>query len=58
MKILIVKAHPSPLGHVHTIAETYAEAKRAKKHEVKVVDLYTDECKEGFLTFENIREMA
>jgi putative NADPH-quinone reductase len=57
MKILIVKAHPSPLGHVHAIAETYAKAKRAKKDEVKVVDLYTDECKEGFLTFENIREM-
>jgi NAD(P)H dehydrogenase (quinone) len=57
MKILIVKAHPSSLGHTHKIAETYAHAKRAKKHEVKVVDLYTDECKEGFLEFENIREM-
>ena len=57
MNILIVKAHPSSLGHVHAIAQAYAEAKRAKNHEVKIVDLYTDECKEGFLTFENIREM-
>lgn len=57
MKILIVKAHPSPVGHVHKIAETYAEAKRAKKDEVKIVDLYTDDCRDEFLSFGNIREM-
>lgn len=57
MNILIIKAHPSPLGHVHKIAETYAEAKKAKGHEVKVIDLYTDECHDEFLKFENIREM-
>lgn len=57
MNILIVKAHPSSLGHVHRIAQTYADAKLEKKHEVKIVDLYTDECHESFLAFENIREM-
>lgn len=57
MKILIVKAHPSTLGHVHQIAEAYAEVKRAKKHEVKIVDLYTDEYHDEFLKFENLREM-
>jgi NAD(P)H dehydrogenase (quinone) len=57
MNILIVKAHPSSLGHVHKIAETYAHAAKAKHHQVKIVDLYTDECHEGFLAFENIREM-
>lgn len=57
MKILIVKAHPSKHGHAHRVAEAYADSKRAKRHEVKIVDLYTDECKEGFLTFENIRKM-
>jgi len=57
MNILIVKAHPSPHGHAHKIAETYAEAKKAKNHEVKIVDLYTDDCHESFLAFENIREM-
>lgn len=57
MKILIVKAHPSPSGHVHKIAETYAHAKKAKGHEVKTVDLYTDECRDEFLKFDNIREM-
>lgn len=57
MKILIIKAHPSPLGHVHKIAETYAETKKSKGDEVKVVDLYTDECHDEFLAFENIREM-
>lgn len=57
MKILIVKAHPSPSGHVHKIAETYANAKKAKGHQIKIVDLYTDECHDDFLKFENIREM-
>lgn len=57
MKILIVKAHPSKHGHVHAIADTYAQAKKTKGDEVKIVDLYTDECHEGFLEFENIREM-
>jgi NAD(P)H dehydrogenase (quinone) len=57
MKILIVKAHPSPLGHVHQIAETYAKAKKAKGCEVKMVDLYAKENEEQFLTFTNIREM-
>ena len=57
MKILIVKAHPSPLGHVHRIAETYANAKKAKGHEVKIVDLYAPENKEEFLRFDNIRDM-
>lgn len=57
MNILIVKAHPSPLGHVHKIAETYADAKKAKKHDVKILDLYAKENCEEFLTFTNIREM-
>lgn len=58
MKILIVKAHPSPLGHVHKIAETYANAKKAKdNNEVKIIDLYAVENREEFLRFDNIREM-
>lgn len=58
MKILIVKAHPSKHGHVHAIADTYAEAKKAKGAEVKIIDLYAPENKEEFLKFENIREMT
>lgn len=58
MKTLIVKAHPSKLGHVHAIADTYAEAKKSKGWEVKVIDLYAPENKEEFLRFENIREMT
>lgn len=57
MNILIVKAHPSPHGHVHKIAETYAEAKKAKKNEVKIIDLYDPKNKEDFLCFDNIRDM-
>ncbi len=57
MNILIVKAHPSPLGHVHKIADTYAEAKKSQGHDVTIVDLYSQEYAEEFLTFTNIREM-
>ncbi len=58
MNILIVKAHPSPLGHTHKIAETYAEAKRVKGDEVRIVDLYAAENQCELLCFENIREMV
>lgn len=58
MNILIVKAHPSPLGHVHRIAETYTKAREAKKHIVKVVDLYSEKYTCELLCFENIREMT
>lgn len=57
MNILIVKAHPSPLGHVHRIAETYAKAKKKNNNAVKIVNLYAPENKEEFLRFDNIREM-
>ena len=57
MNILIVKAHPSPFGHTHKIADTYAQIKKAKHHDVKIVDLYSKEYAEDFLRFNNIREM-
>ena len=58
MNILIVKAHPSPLGHTHVIANTYAERKRAKGDEVKIIDLYAPENNCDLLCFDNIREMT
>jgi NAD(P)H dehydrogenase (quinone) len=58
MNILIVKAHPSPSSHTNRIAETYANAKKDKKHDVKIVDLYAKEYETCYLTFDNIREMV
>ncbi|MFA5131726.1 MAG: NAD(P)H-dependent oxidoreductase [Candidatus Paceibacterota bacterium] len=58
MNTLIITAHPSPAGHAHVIAKTYANAKKAKGHTVKIVDLYAKENREEFLTFTNIREMV
>lgn len=57
MNILIVKAHPSPSGHTHRIADTYAQAKRAKGAQVQIVDLYAKEYTCDLLCFDNIREM-
>lgn len=56
MKILIVTAHPSSLGHTHRIANTYLEAKKSKGHEVVLVDLYKEENQLPLFAFENIRE--
>jgi NAD(P)H dehydrogenase (quinone) len=56
MNILIVTAHPSSLGDTHTIAKTYAEARRSKGHVVTIVDLYAKEYVADFFKFENIRE--
>lgn len=58
MNILIVTAHPSPNGYTHNIAKTYAEAKRAKGHEIQIVDLYSEEYKVDSLKFTNIREFT
>ena len=56
MNILIVTAHPSSSGDTHTIANTYAEIKRAKGHVVEIVDLYAKEYAVDFFRYENIRE--
>ena len=56
MNILIVTAHPSSKGDTHTIANTYAEAKRAKGHTVEILNLYAPENRVDFFAFENIRE--
>lgn len=58
MNILIVKAHPSTLGHTHKIAETYANAKKEKKHTVQTLDLYAPENQCDLLCFESLREMT
>lgn len=57
MNILIVTAHPSSRGDTHTIANTYAEAKRSKGHVVEIVDLYAKEYATDYLRYENIREL-
>ncbi len=56
MNILIVTAHPSSTGITHSIASTYAEAKRVKGHAVEVVNLYAKEYRLDLLNFENIKE--
>ncbi|MCF7844144.1 NAD(P)H-dependent oxidoreductase [Candidatus Gracilibacteria bacterium] len=58
MNILIVTAHPSPLGDTHTIAKTYADAMLAKNNSVQIIDLYADEYKVEPLKFTNIREFV
>ena len=56
MNILIVTAHPSSHGYTHTIANTYADAKRAKKHNVEIVNLYAKEYKSDLLQYERLKD--
>jgi putative NADPH-quinone reductase len=58
MNILIVTAHPSPLGETHTIAKTYAEAKREQNNTVQIIDLYSQENKTELLTFSTLSEFT
>lgn len=58
MNILIVTAHPSPFGDTHTIAKTYADAKKEKGHTVQIVDLYSDEYKVDLLKYTSLREFV
>lgn len=57
MNILIVTAHPSSLGRTHLIAKTYAEAKKNKGHDVKLVDLYSKDYQVPLMAFEKIKDM-
>jgi len=58
MNVLIVTAHPSSHGDTHTIANTYADAKRNKGHTVEIIDLYAPQYKVDLFAFENIREFV
>lgn len=56
MNILIVTAHPSSKGDTHTIAATYADARRTKGHIIETINLYDKEYRTDLFEFENIRE--
>lgn len=58
MKILIIKAHPSSIGHTHKIADTYKSASEALGNEVRMHDLYKTNYQLPFLSFENPRELS
>lgn len=54
MKRLIITAHPSSTSFTHAIAQTYADSASG---EVEILDLYKTEHQQGFLNYENIREI-
>lgn len=56
MKSLIVTAHPSSQGFTHSIAAAYKKGREAKGHTAEILDLYKTDLKQGFFTFENLRE--
>lgn len=65
-KTLIITAHPSSKGFTHQIAAAFKESREKASGKkamaaggttVEILDLYKTDLKQGFLTFENIREM-
>ena len=56
MKTLIITAHPSSKGFTHKIAGAYKESAELAGGEVEIIDLYKELNKQGFLTFEDIKE--
>lgn len=57
-KTLIITAHPSSRGFTHAIASVIKDEREKNGYEVEVLDLYKTNLQQGFLTFENIREMT
>ena len=58
MKTLIITAHPSSYGFTHRIAEAYKAGAESVGVEVEILDLYKEPIKQGFLSFENIKEQV
>ena len=55
-KTLIVTAHPSSHGFVHSIAESYAQGVKENKGTAEILDLYAEENQQPFLKFEELKE--
>ncbi|MEI6553320.1 MAG: NAD(P)H-dependent oxidoreductase [bacterium] len=56
MKTLIITAHPSSQGFTHRIAESYKVGAESVGASVEILDLYKEPIKQGFLSFENIKD--
>ena len=56
MKILIIKAHPSPFGFTHKIADIYKDKAEKNGRIITVLDLYKPEWNQPYFAFENLKE--
>jgi len=54
MKSLIILAHPSQKSFNHAIAHVYKDASQ----DSEIIDLYDQEWKQDFLSFEDIKEIS
>lgn len=52
MNILIVTGHPKKESHTALIADTYKKESETLGHEVKMLNVYSDEFKLPYMTFE------
>ena len=57
MKTLIITAHPSSKGFTHQIAKNYKDGAEKSGREVAIMDLYSDEFKQDYLSFEEIKNI-
>jgi NAD(P)H dehydrogenase (quinone) len=58
MHTLIITAHPSSHGFTHKIAQSFIKSlSHNPQNTHEIIDLYDPEWKQGFLTFENIKDL-
>jgi len=57
MNVLIITAHPSSEGFTHQIASRYSESAEAVGKSVEIIDLYDPRNQQGFLAFEDMRDI-
>lgn len=56
--ILIIVAHPKEDSFSFAIANTYKESAQRRVEHVEILDLYRDEHKQPFFTYDNANEVA
>lgn len=57
MRKLIITANPSSKGFTHTIANELSRLSKERGDTVEILDLYKTELQQGFLTYENMKDI-
>lgn len=58
MRKLIIIAHPNPASLTHALANTYKNLSKKAGHTVEVLDLYTTELRQDFLTYTDPKQIG
>lgn len=58
MNTFIITAHPSTAGFTHQIADVYSKAHIAAGNDCEILNLYSSELRQDFLSYEKLSDMS